>query len=288
MLFDLLRWHVPAVSVPRSTELTLSPPPQVSLDRYAHISWRQWLLLPVPDLVARDVPAPDVKMLRRTHTGHDNNMRVPAARTIGWWGGIGTVNEIAKATFQDAATVGSYKKKDERRVGGKCALKTLVGGQRLTQAKLAFLVGHVHADRDPHDVCVGLGILRIEYELYRRMWLQIMLRFGARDGSTDQLLLQAANELVAQWRLRVALPWEWWDPPLGASRPTNALVVDSNSKPDKDDGHEAQSDPEDGQGDEPAHAEAKSCEFCGKKPAKRYGGFEEYRCMKCYQEHFVR
>lgn len=147
----------------------------------------QYATLKNDDLVAAGVVATEATSLRERFTGHRVRIGPLWAPTIGWWGGVRTLGEIADHVGRPAEQVKSYAK--ARRI--RYATRNL----RRTPAQLAVLALATQP-APARDAGPYLGIYPAEVCLYRAAMIELMTHF---EVPYLDVLRWTSAELEQRW-----------------------------------------------------------------------------------------
>jgi hypothetical protein len=156
----------------------------------------QFGILTNRELVAHGVPEDEVTLERERHTGHVRRLQPRWAGTIGMWGGIEPLAEIAHRAKVDFETAHAYAK--FRR------LKWLTKKRVFTQSQLGALC--LATPGSACEVAPKLGLLPLEVCLYRAAISVLMIE---EQVTLKQILERHPAELNRAWDqlgLRVEAP----------------------------------------------------------------------------------
>jgi hypothetical protein len=152
------------------------------------------------ELARRGFVAAELTALRERYSGHTRRITEAWARTVGLWGRVGSLREIADAAERDPAAVKSYA-----RARGKLRWRTRAMGR--TQAELSALA-FASWPTPARDAAPAHGAMPVEFVLGRLAMTELLVQEGLRFA--DVLDWEPA-ELERAWtrhglRLSLARP----------------------------------------------------------------------------------
>lgn len=170
---------------------------------------REYATLRNPDLVGRGVAPEDATRLREQFTGQRLRIGPVWAQTIGWWGGVQPLREIAELVEKPAAYVKTY---------ARCrGLRYRTRNLQRTPAQLAVLA-FATLPAPARDAARALGLFPAEMCLYRAAMSELLAEAEVPFAGA---LRWSPAELEARWRdsgLSVV-------PPLESRRPLDVGAV---------------------------------------------------------------
>jgi len=148
------------------------------------------------ELVTRGVPAASITSQRERMTGHVRRVQDRFARSVGWWGGVATLVEIAEHVDVDPAAAREYAKFR--------GLKWRTRRRSYTPAQLA--VRALATRGAARDVGPQIGLLPIEVVVYRAAITDVLVQ---NEIDLATLLAWPVPDLEREWArldLRVQAP----------------------------------------------------------------------------------
>lgn len=146
------------------------------------------------DLIARGVPAHEATEARERFTGQRLRVGPAWARTIGAWGGVMTLSELAELVDKDKSAVKSY--------AAARGLTYRTRTRERTSAELAVLAFST-LPAPAREVARTLGVLPVEVCLYREAMAKLLAHHKA---SFTSVLRWQAGLLEHEWQtLRLSI-----------------------------------------------------------------------------------
>ena len=159
------------------------------------------LLLDNAELVELGVPAEEVGRLRLTRTGHRRPLSPEWARSIGCWGGVASVEDIAEQTGKTKAQVRTWAQR--------WGVRARTSERQRTHAQLAAALDFERAQDSPEESRSRWGVLPIERVILLASFEEVLGQAGVTPADA---LDWSPAELEERWReaeVGIEAPWDW-------------------------------------------------------------------------------
>lgn len=147
------------------------------------------LLLDNAELVEGGVPANEVSRLRLTRTGHGRPLSAEWARSIGCWGGVASVMDIAEVTGKTKTQVWSWAQK--------WGVRPRTNERQRTHAQLAAALYFDRARFSAEDSRLRWGVLAVERVILLASFEEVLVHAGVAPADA---LHWSLPELEKRWR----------------------------------------------------------------------------------------